>query len=129
MSLTIFANDEPAEPPRKDDEPGNPGGATVLEAKPKTKKPSMYKVLLLNDDYTPMEVVVDVLERFFNMNAQSATQVMLHVHQQGVGVRGVYTFEVAETKINYTVCVWTFCLYFFILVRFYKLKTWSDEKV
>ena len=60
MSLTIFANDEPAEPPRKDDEPGNPGGATVLEAKPKTKKPSMYKVLLLNDDYTPMELVVDV---------------------------------------------------------------------
>ncbi|HCH99320.1 MAG TPA: ATP-dependent Clp protease adapter ClpS, partial [Alphaproteobacteria bacterium] len=61
MSLTIFANDEPAEPPRKDDEPGNPGGATVLEAKPKTKKPSMYKVLLLNDDYTPMEFVIIVL--------------------------------------------------------------------
>jgi ATP-dependent Clp protease adaptor protein ClpS len=103
MSLTIFANDEPAEPPRKDDEPGNPGGATVLEAKPKTKKPSMYKVLLLNDDYTPMEFVVDVLERFFNMNAQSATQVMLHVHQQGVGVCGVYTFEVAETKVTQVV--------------------------
>ena len=103
MSLTIFANDEPAEPPRKDDEPGNPGGATVLEAKPNTKKPSMYKVLLLNDDYTPMEFVVDVLERFFNMNAQSATQVMLHVHQQGVGVCGVYTFEVAETKVTQVV--------------------------
>ena len=63
----------------------------------------MYKVLLLNDDYTPMEFVVDVLERFFNMNGQAATQVMLHVHQQGVGVCGVYTFEVAETKVTQVV--------------------------
>ena len=86
--------------PRKDDEPGTKGD----RPKPSpTKKPSMYKVLLLNDDYTPMEFVVDVLERFFNMNPQSATQVMLHVHQQGVGVCGVYTFEVAETKVTQVV--------------------------
>ena len=82
MSLNIFASDTPDQPPSRTDDPGAPGGATVLEAKPKTKKPSMYKVLLLNDDYTPMEFVVDVLERFFNMDAQAATQVMLHVHQQ-----------------------------------------------
>jgi len=103
MSLDILASDPPAEPPSKGDEPNVPGGATVLEAKPKTKKPSMYKVLLLNDDYTPMEFVVDGLERFFNMNAQAATQVMLHVHQQGVGVCGVFTFEVAETKVTQVV--------------------------
>ena len=103
MSLEILASDPPSEPPRKGDEPDVPGGSTVLEAKPKTKKPSMYKVLLLNDDYTPMEFVVDVLERFFNMNGQAATKVMLHVHQQGVGVCGVYTFEVAETKVTQVV--------------------------
>ena len=103
MSLNIFASDTPDQPPSRNDEPGSPGGATVLEAKPKTKKPSMYKVLLLNDDYTPMEFVVDVLERFFNMDAQAATQVMLHVHQQGVGVCGIYTFEVAETKVTQVV--------------------------
>ena len=103
MSLDILASDPPAEPPSKGDEPNVPGGATVLEAKPKTKKPSMYKVLLLNDDYTPMEFVVDVLERFFNMNAQAATQVMLHVHQQGVGVCGVYSFEIAESKAQKTI--------------------------
>lgn len=80
---------------------GNTG--VVIKPKMKTKKPSMYKVIMLNDDYTPMEFVVDVLERFFNMNAQAATQVMLHVHQQGVGVCGVYTFEVAETKVTQVV--------------------------
>src|SRR3546814_5555736 len=60
----------------------------------------MYKVLLLNDDYTPMEFVVMVLQRFFNMDIEQATQVMLHVHQQGVGVCGVFSYEVAETKVN-----------------------------
>ena len=79
------------------------GDLAVKEAEPKTKKPPLYKVLMLNDDYTPMEFVVDVLERFFSMNAQAATQVMLHVHQQGVGVCGVYTFEVAETKVTQVV--------------------------
>jgi len=65
----------------------------------KTKKPTPYRVLLLNDDYTPMEFVVLVLQRFFRMDAEQATQVMLHVHQRGVGVCGVFTYEVAETKV------------------------------
>jgi ATP-dependent Clp protease adaptor protein ClpS len=72
----------------------------VVKAKPKTKKPSMYKVLLLNDDYTPMEFVVHVLERFFHKSREEATRIMLHVHRRGVGVCGVFTYEVAETKVT-----------------------------
>ncbi len=72
----------------------------LTKAKPKTKKPSMYKVLMLNDDYTPMEFVVYVLERFFSKNREEATQIMLHVHRRGVGICGVYTYDVAETKVN-----------------------------
>lgn len=71
----------------------------VLKTRPKTQKPSMYKVLLLNDDYTPMEFVVHVLESIFKKNRQEATDIMLHVHRRGVGICGVYTFEVAETKV------------------------------
>lgn len=71
----------------------------LLKPRPKTKKPSMYKVLLLNDDYTPMEFVVHVLERFFNKNRQESTDIMLHVHRRGVGVCGIFTYEVAETKV------------------------------
>ena len=74
------------------------GIATKTRTKP--KKPSLYKVLLLNDDYTPMEFVVMVLKRFFSMDLEQATQVMLHVHQKGVGVCGVFSYEVAETKVN-----------------------------
>ncbi len=74
------------------------GIATKTRAKP--KKPSQYKVLLLNDDYTPMEFVVIVLKRFFRMNMEEATRVMLHVHQKGVGVCGIFPYEVAETKVN-----------------------------
>jgi len=72
----------------------------ITRTQPKTKKPSLYKVLLLNDDYTPMEFVVHVLERFFNKGREEATRIMLHVHQKGVGICGVYTFEVAETKVT-----------------------------
>jgi len=72
----------------------------IVRSKPKTKKPAMYKVLLLNDDYTPMEFVVHVLERFFSKGREDATRIMLHVHRRGVGVCGVYTFEVAETKVT-----------------------------
>jgi ATP-dependent Clp protease adaptor protein ClpS len=75
------------------------GTDVVTRTKPKTKRPSMYRVLLLNDDYTPMEFVVHVLERFFNKNAEEATRIMLHVHQNGVGECGVFTYEVAETKV------------------------------
>jgi len=73
------------------------GTRTVVKARPKTKKPSMYRVLLLNDDYTPMEFVVHVLERFFNKSREAATEIMLHVHHRGVGVCGVYTYEVAPS--------------------------------
>jgi ATP-dependent Clp protease adaptor protein ClpS len=72
----------------------------ITRSAAKTKKPSMYKVLLLNDDYTPMEFVVHVLERFFNKGRDEATRIMLHVHQKGIGICGVYTFEVAETKVT-----------------------------
>ncbi len=72
----------------------------ITKAKPKTKKPSLYKVLLLNDDYTPMEFVVHILEQFFNKNREEAMKIMLHVHQRGVGICGVYTYEVAETKVT-----------------------------
>ena len=75
----------------------------ITKTKPRTKKPSLYKVLLLNDDYTPMEFVIHVLERFFQKNREEATQIMLHVHQRGVGVCGVYTFEIAETKVAQTI--------------------------
>ncbi len=71
----------------------------LLKPKPKTKKPSMYKVLLLNDDYTPMEFVVHILEKFFNKNRQESTDIMLHVHRRGVGICGIFTYEVAETKV------------------------------
>ncbi len=79
---------------------GAPGTGVVVKAKPKTKKPSMYKVLMLNDDYTPMEFVVHVLEAFFGKQREEATQIMLHVHRRGVGLCGVYTYEVAETKVT-----------------------------
>ncbi len=72
----------------------------VTKTRTKTKKPSLYKVLLLNDDYTPMEFVVHVLERFFNKGREEATRIMLHVHQKGVGICGVFTYEVAETKVT-----------------------------
>ena len=76
------------------------GTGIITKTRPKTKKPSLYKVLLLNDDYTPMEFVVYVLEKFFGKGADEATRIMLHVHQKGVGVCGVYTYEVAETKVE-----------------------------
>ncbi|MGD1990700.1 MAG: ATP-dependent Clp protease adapter ClpS [Chromatiales bacterium] len=72
----------------------------TLEAKPKLKKPPLYKVILLNDDFTPMDFVVDVLQRFFRMDQEKATQIMLHVHTRGKGVCGVFTRDVAETKVQ-----------------------------
>jgi len=86
-----------------DGESGNGSGSgTGIESKvlTKTKRPSMYRVLILNDDYTPMEFVVHILERFFNKGREEATQIMLHVHHHGVGECGVYTYEVAETKVT-----------------------------
>jgi ATP-dependent Clp protease adaptor protein ClpS len=77
----------------------SPRGEVVTKSRTKTQRPSLYKVLLLNDDYTPMEFVIHVLERFFSKSREDATRIMLHVHQNGVGICGVFTFEVAETKV------------------------------
>jgi len=77
-----------------------PNTGVSVKARPKTRKPAMYKVLMLNDDYTPMEFVVHVLERFFQKSRDEATRIMMHVHRRGVGVCGVFTYEVAETKVT-----------------------------
>ena len=84
------------DPSRSDDETS---GDVATKTRPKTQRPSLYKVLLLNDDYTPMEFVVLVLQRFFGKSAEDATRIMLQVHQKGVGVCGIYTYEIAETKV------------------------------
>ena len=97
----------PPQPPpaRREDGNGNDEGRSgaLTLTRVRTKKPSMYKVLMLNDDYTPMEFVVDVLQHIFQKNREEATKIMLHVHQKGVGICGVYTYEVAETKVTQTV--------------------------
>ena len=79
--------------------PGS-GAAVITRTRVQTKKPNMYRVLLLNDDYTPMEFVISVLQAFFNKDAQEATQIMLQVHHSGVGECGVFTYEIAETKVS-----------------------------
>jgi ATP-dependent Clp protease adaptor protein ClpS len=92
-----------SQPPGGDqggDDGGRSNTAIITKAKPRTKRPNLYRVLLLNDDYTPMEFVVHVLERFFNKNREDATRIMLHVHQNGVGECGVFTYEIAETKVT-----------------------------
>ncbi len=96
MNLLIFETIMSEE--RKSGGDGDAGVAT--RTRQKTQKPSLYKVLLLNDDYPPMEFVILVLERFFGKGREEATRIMLHVHQKGVGICGVYTFEVAETKVT-----------------------------
>lgn len=83
-----------------DDNDDGSGTGLVTRTRTKTKRPSLYRVLLLNDDYTPMEFVVHVLERFFNKDREGATRVMLHVHHHGVGECGIYTYEIAETKVT-----------------------------
>ena len=97
----------PLEPIRADDDTDGDGASggqeqvgIATKTRTKPKKPSQFKVLMLNDDYTPMEFVVIVLKRFFNMDLEQATRVMLHVHQRGVGVCGIYPYEIAETKVN-----------------------------
>ena len=82
---------------------GNGQSQVVLETRPRTKKPSMYKVIMLNDDYTPMEFVVHVLESFFSMDRQQATKVMLEVHSKGKGVCGIFPYDLAETKATQVV--------------------------
>lgn len=75
-------------------------GLAVEQAKPKVKRPPLYQVVLMNDDFTPMEFVVEVLQVFFGMDRHKATQIMLHVHTRGKGVCGVYTHDIAETKVS-----------------------------
>lgn len=91
MNITLSENSD-------NDKNNDSQRGVILEAKPKTKKPSMYNVLLLNDDYTPMEFVIIVLAKIFNKKQEEATQIMLHVHKKGVGVCGIFTYEVAESK-------------------------------
>jgi len=85
---------------KDEDEDGGSQIGIATKTLTKPKKPSQYKVLMLNDDYTPMEFVVLVLKRFFSMDLEQATRVMLHVHQRGVGICGVFPYEIAETKVN-----------------------------
>jgi len=79
---------------------GNPGTSVITRPKTQVRHPNMYRVLLLNDDYTPMDFVVSVLKKYFNKGQDEATQIMRHVHQHGVGECGVYTYEIAETKVT-----------------------------
>lgn len=96
--IIMMADENPGkQPPDRELERQN---SILLKTRTKTQKPGLYKVLLLNDDYTPMEFVIHILERFFNKNKHEATDIMLHVHRRGVGLCGVFTYEVAETKVN-----------------------------
>jgi ATP-dependent Clp protease adaptor protein ClpS len=96
IALPIYMQDE------KDGQgdSGNRGTSVITRTKAKTKKPNLYRVLLLNDDYTPMDFVIHILERFFQKDREAATRIMLHVHNHGVGECGVFTYEVAETKVS-----------------------------
>lgn len=90
--------------PGRDNDAGAENGGTesgvMIKSRPKTRRPAMYKVLLLNDDFTPMDFVVHVLEKFFSKTRPEATDIMLHVHRRGVGICGIYTYEIAETKVT-----------------------------
>ena len=98
---TLSGKDDPDDPGRNDDDDGRTD--LITKTRPKTKKPSLYKVLLLNDDFTPQEFVVYVLQRFFKMQGDDAYRIMMHVHRHGVGICGVFTYEIAETKVTQVV--------------------------
>jgi ATP-dependent Clp protease adaptor protein ClpS len=91
----LMGNDE-----NRSNNPSGPATSVITKVKPKTKRPNLYRVLILNDDYTPMEFVVHVLEKFFQKDAEAATKIMLHVHHHGIGECGVFTYEIAETKVT-----------------------------
>ena len=101
--MTVQMSRRPIQGPTRRDDDDNTGTGVATKTRTRTAKPALYKVLLLNDDYTPMEFVVLTLQRFFKMTIEDATQVMLHVHQRGVGVCGIFTYEVAETKVTQVV--------------------------
>jgi ATP-dependent Clp protease adaptor protein ClpS len=100
IAVTTHVPARLADDDRKRKGDGSPGTAVITKTRPQTKRPNLYRVLLLNDDYTPMEFVVHVLERFFNKDHETAHRIMMHVHQHGIGECGVYTYEVAETKVT-----------------------------
>ncbi len=91
----LLGNDE-----NRSNGPTGPATSVITKVKPKTKRPNLYRVLILNDDYTPMEFVVHVLEKFFQKDVEAATKIMLHVHHHGIGECGVFTYEIAETKVT-----------------------------
>lgn len=93
-------NPNPPQGPDKGRETRESDAGVMLKARPRTRRPSMYKVLLLNDDFTPMDFVVHILEKFFSKTRAEATDIMLHVHRRGVGICGIYTYEIAETKVT-----------------------------
>lgn len=102
MHFITYMSDDNTNPPQQNEggqSQEDPQTGLLVKPRPKTKKPAMYKVLLLNDDYTPMEFVIHILENFFNKSRQEATDIMLHVHRRGVGICGIFTYEVAETKV------------------------------
>jgi ATP-dependent Clp protease adaptor protein ClpS len=103
LGLSASANAHAPRMSNEENRPGNPSGpstSVITKVKPKTKRPNLYRVLILNDDYTPMEFVVHVLEKFFNKDVEAATKIMLHVHHHGIGECGVFTYEIAETKVT-----------------------------
>jgi ATP-dependent Clp protease adaptor protein ClpS len=112
MLLLAFKSESSGSPaiaafaPRMGNDENRGGGGTgpatsvIAKVKPKTKRPNLYRVLILNDDYTPMEFVVHVLEKFFQKDVEAATKIMLHVHHHGIGECGVFTYEIAETKVT-----------------------------
>lgn len=102
MNTPLFHIYASGEPDSADESGTGTQGEVAVRTRPKTKKPSMYKVLLLNDDYTPMDFVVQILQLVFNKETEEAMRIMLDVHQSGSGLCGVYTFEVAETKVTQT---------------------------
>jgi ATP-dependent Clp protease adaptor protein ClpS len=99
VPVPAFAGPKEDDPDKGDGKSGTETG-TITKTRPKTKRPNLYRVLLLNDDYTPMEFVILVLQDVFNKSREEAVQIMLHVHQKGVGECGVYPYEVAETKVT-----------------------------
>ena len=99
LPAMINSMSDSSTPPDDEEHGGDVGGLAVEESKPQLKQPPMYKVILLNDDYTPMEFVIEVLRKFFRLDRERAVQVMLHVHTRGQGVCGTFTRDVAETKV------------------------------
>ena len=101
VGISVRAAKEPPEKNKDGDDGGRGAGTAVItRTRTQTRRPGMYRVLLLNDDYTPMEFVVSVLRKYFSKGPDEATRIMLHVHQHGVGECGVFTYEVAETKVT-----------------------------